>query len=249
MEKEGHQNPSFLFGTMHVRDHRAFRNRDLVFAQIDACESFATEFNLQESNSFETFKHMQLPTGKRLPDYYSERQYAKMKRILLKAAQLDLSLLENLQPILISNLIADSILSNDMPHSLDMHLFEYAKSQDKTILGIETFEEQLQILRKIPLEYQLKALLWLSKHISQHRRQLTQMARLYEEGNPQKIYKNAKKNAGNLRKVLLYNRNEIMAERIGLLTQDANAVCCCGSWSPWREEWCFAAFEVGRVQT
>ncbi|MDX1956891.1 MAG: TraB/GumN family protein, partial [Chitinophagaceae bacterium] len=39
----GLKKPSYLFGTMHVRDNKAFDFSDSVLLKIDACEAFALE--------------------------------------------------------------------------------------------------------------------------------------------------------------------------------------------------------------
>ena len=220
---------SYLFGTMHIKDQRAFRLQQMVYQKIIACEAFATEFNLDDANPAGAIHFTQLPPGQRLSDFYSPRQYAKMERMLFKAFGLQLSLFQGFQPMLLANFISEKILSNDMPFSLDEHLFRFAKAQQKEIKGIETYEEQMAIFHKIPFDYQLKALLWMSKHVSRHRKQLLQMTAVYEKGDLRQIYQSTKKNAGGLRKMLLFNRNQIMAERIRPIMEEQSLFAAIGA--------------------
>ena len=39
---------SYLFGTMHVKNQKAFKKQDMVYAKMLTCQAFATEFDLDE---------------------------------------------------------------------------------------------------------------------------------------------------------------------------------------------------------
>ena len=49
IDKPGLPGTSYLFGTMHVRDLRAFDYKDLVCEKILCCDAFATEINLNQA--------------------------------------------------------------------------------------------------------------------------------------------------------------------------------------------------------
>lgn len=221
--------PSYLFGTMHVRDRRAFRYRERVYACIDRCEAFATEFDLEALAAHTDPSLLQLPPGLTLDQLMRPRQYEKLRRILRKALQLDIEYLKHLRPLIISNLIDERLLSRDQPLALDEHLWHYARDHGKVLLGIETFEEQAEVMRAIPLDYQVASLLWTGRHIRRHRRQLLRMTELYREGDIYQLYRSAKAGAHGLRKILLYRRNRIMAERIGPILREQTTVCAIGA--------------------
>lgn len=83
------------------------------------------------------------------------------------------------------------------------------------MLGIETLAEQMAVLENIPLDEQMKMLLQIGKNINAFRRHAIHCADLYEKGELQRLSKTVIKQAGKLRKRLIYHRNEIMAQRIG----------------------------------
>jgi len=199
---------------MHVRDQRAFQNLDLVFQKIEACEAFATEFHLEDGASEMHPEDVLLPDNRTLLDYMSEKKYQKLRRILLKSVKLDLDPLQRYKPILITNFITEKMLRSEAPHALDQHLWQYAKSKNKRLLGIETYQEQRQILQELSIAQQIQALLQAGRHISRFRKQLSQLTTVYTSGDIQRIFQQSKRQAGVWRKPLLYQRNAIMATRI-----------------------------------
>ena len=220
---------SYLFGTMHVRDRRAFRFQDQVYACIRQCEALATEFDLDELSGHNDPELVRLPDGLTLDQLMTPRQYEKLRQILRKVFSLDLDYLRHLRPLVISNLIDERILARDQPLALDEHLWHYARRQGKKCLGIETLAEQVGILRSIPLSYQADALRWTGRHIHRHRRQLLQMTDLYRQGDIFRLYRAAKRGAHGLRKTLLYRRNYLMADRISLIVREQPTVCAVGA--------------------
>ncbi len=220
---------SYLFGTMHVRDRKAFSYYNLVCEKIDSCEAFATEFDFRTTDPLAATQAMSLPPGYSLDQFIRPKVYQKIRRQFLKAVDLDLNQFRYNQPVLFNNMLAGQILAKDMPFSLDEELWKYADQQGKQLLGIETFAEQLGIMQAIPLKDQVKALVWTGKHFTRFRHQLLQTVALYERGDLRQLHRAAKKSLHGLRKVLLYQRNERMADRIIELMQEQSLVAAIGA--------------------
>ncbi len=221
--------PSYLFGTMHVQDQRAFTYREQAYEKIRECECIALEFNLDEAPPGISPEIIRLPEGQSLSGLITERKFSKLRSIFLKVTGVDIALFRHFTPFVISNIINEHILSRDMPVSLDEHLWKYARSLGKPATGIESYHEQLAVLQQIPLEYQLQALLSMGRHISRHRRQLLRMAEIYKEGDIFKLYRAARHSASGLRQLLLFRRNEAMARRIAELARQQRLFCAIGA--------------------
>ncbi len=236
LEGEHLPEASYLFGTMHVKDQRAFGMLDTIYSCINECASFATEFNLEEANHRLGSTAMDLPDGKTLDQLIKPKVYRKLQKIFIKTTGLDLDLFKNVRPLLITSLLSERILSEDMPTSLDETLWQYARDQEKIVLGIETYEEQIAILQRIPIEYQLKSLIWAGKNFKRFRRQLLKMTSMYEEADLQKLHKAARKSAKGLRKsakglrkIMIYDRNIVMADRIIQMTKEQSLFAAVGA--------------------
>lgn len=218
IENPENANLSYLFGTMHIGDLRALKNKDFLFQKIDACEAFALEYNLEESSNHPNTSFLFFPDGQNLEDFIPKKKYDKLRKILLKSFGFDIEQAKSMLPLFISNLIQKKIALSNYPWSIDEFLLNHAKEQNKVILGIETFAEQLEILSNISLKYQIKSLLHLGKNVHQARQSFHKMVDLYLKEDIQQLYQSSKKGSGEVRKILLFQRNEIMAKRIAALT-------------------------------
>jgi len=220
IEGEGLPGPSYLFGTMHVRDQRAFQQLGRVYEAVEACEGFAAEFHLAETGTGIPTEVIQLPDGQRISDLLPKKKFERQRQVLLKSTGVDLAHFDRMLPFMVVNFATENLLGQDMPETLDQHLWAFAQNKGKALHGIETFQEQMEVLAKISLETQLKMLAGLCKNIGRFRQYLLRLAELYEAGAVQRLYKMVKKNSKGLRVLMLYRRNGIMAERIAGLAQE-----------------------------
>jgi uncharacterized protein YbaP (TraB family) len=207
--------PSFVFGTMHVRDQRAFENARLVLEKIESCKAFACEFDLNAAQHHPINTDVMLPPDQQLHRLLSPRKWEKLQHMALKGFQVDLRQIRHLRPLFLIQILTEQLLQKDMPFSLDEFLWRSAEEQGKQLLGIETLEEQEQIMIGLPLQQQIKALVQLVHNPGQLHRQLIHMTRLYQEQDIYRLYQSSRKSAGTMRKRVLLHRNFVMAERIG----------------------------------
>lgn len=216
IEHEDYVNASYVFGTMHSKDKAVFQYLDVVKACIMNCEVFANEFNLEKLNSLKATDQLLLPDGLTLKDLMSKKKFARVEKQLSQQLGLQMHWFMRTYPIVAINAISEVILSQDMPESLDVALFTFAKEQEKRIEGIETPEEQLEIFKKLSLEKQTQTLVKAATDIPKYRKSIVKMRELYETFETKLLHKVAKKGIGGMRKVLLYDRNFKMADRIHL---------------------------------
>ncbi len=225
---EGAQNPSYILGTMHVRDARAFQFEHLCYQKILNCEAFATEFNLDEIQNQTDFT-LSLPDGLQLSHLIKPKIYDKISRVVEQKMGLTLLHFNSLKPIIVTNMLTESVLASDRLMSLDETLWRFASENGRILRGIETFEEQVDILNKMSLEEQIKGLKDLASDFSKFRKLLLNMTKLYEQAAIQKLYKVAKKTAKGNRRLLLYNRNHIMAQRIADMSKEMTLCAAIGA--------------------
>lgn len=217
---KGQKKPSYLFGTMHLQNEAAFTYKEIVEEKINECTAFATEFKLDDADQELMTKYMNLPEGLLLESLLSPKKFAAVDKFLQEKLNLPLIAFNRSKPLVISNLITASIFQNDMDLALDVYLYQYAKMQGKALLGIETFDEQMEVLQKIPLDIQVKSLKKLIKNFDEHRTEMNEIAELYTKGDTKTLYKLTKKSTKGFRKVMLYDRNQVMAERIVKLIEN-----------------------------
>ncbi len=228
IERDDLPGTSYLFGTMHVKDQRAFQRLDKVYNAISACNIFAAEFDLDSSAGIDP--HLfNFPSGLTLNQMMPIKKYEKLRKTLQRHLKIDIHPLRHHQPLLISNLIEAQLLATDMPHSLDEHLWQYARSLTKEMSGIETLQEQTSVLQKISLKQQLQNLLSTVRNFPRYRQHLLQMADWYAQAELLKLYRSTKKNTRGMRPILLYDRNQLMATRITTMIIQQPAFCAIGA--------------------
>lgn len=220
IEKEGISHVSYLLGTMHVKDAKAFVRMKDMKKCIKSCDVFATEFNLEEADATLSATAMDLPEGETLEGLLGKKKFVKIRKIIAKSFGVDLVFFNKNLPIIVGNILTEKILSEDMQSSLDVTLWEYAKKKERIMMGIETFAEQMEILGLIPMDYQLKQLKEIAKNTKTFKKQIKQTANAFEAENIQQLYKSVKKSAGKIKKLMLYNRNEKMAERVAKIIEE-----------------------------
>lgn len=220
---------SYLFGTMHVRDRRAFRQEALILQKIDACTAFACEYDLDLADSDLPGKPFHLPDGRVLNDYLPARKYGRTRMALLKATGIDIGHYRRLRPSIILQLLGEQVLAADRPLALDAYLWHYAREAGKELVGIETFAEQLELLQSLPVEPQVRSLAAVARNFASFRRQLMHLAACYEKGDLQRLYQLSRRQAGGARKSLLLERNRIMAERLDPLLRNHSLFAALGA--------------------
>jgi uncharacterized protein YbaP (TraB family) len=226
---KGAKKPSYLFGTMHLQSDAAFTHKSIILQKIAKCEAFATEFKLDDADESKVAAYMSLPEDVLLDKLLSKKKFKEIDTFLQDNFHLPLMAFNKSKPMVITNLVTASIFQKDMELALDVFLYQYAKEQGKELLGIETFQEQLEIMEKIPLDVQVKSLKDLIKNFDTHRQEMYDLAELYAKGKTKKLYRLAKKGAKGFRKIIIYDRNEIMATRITKLIKEKSTCIAIGA--------------------
>lgn len=228
---------SFLLGTMHVKDERAFSMFPQIEQYIDQCEAFAAETNLGNVGELSSDNQMRmLPDNQTLDQFLPDKKYDKLQMIIKKAFNVDIKYMRGYQPIFITSAIDQSILGQEYPLSMDHQLWKYAEEKGKKLAGVETIKEQQKILESIPLKIQIDNLVDIGANVSKYRKRIDHLANLYTDGNIAMLYRISKKGLGKLRKLLLYDRNTLMAERIYQMIQEQPTFCAVGAGHLWGQK-------------
>jgi uncharacterized protein len=220
---------SYLFGTMHVRDLRAFGWLELAKSKLAVCDCFATEFDFSETDPVALSAALALPEGKSLKDYLSRGAWKRLEFYTQKKLGTTAESLQYQHPMSVSTMLSTAFMSEEMSHSLDETLWNQAHMLGKTTTGVETFADQIETLQRIPFELHIKGLTWLLKNHKQQKERLKKMMQRYANGEIQALYKAAKKDAKGMRKILLYRRNYLMAKRFAEITLDQTLFCAVGA--------------------
>ena len=149
----GMPKPSYLFGTMHVSDRIAFHLQDSFFMALQNVDYVALEQNpelwlddMLNSKTYDAIKNMATMFMNNTPDYYDEMlEFNPFNSRLLKSA-----LAESNQ--LVNNLLyrfGNGMNINYQEGTyLDMYIYQTGKKLNKEIVGLEEFEQSMQMVIK-----------------------------------------------------------------------------------------------------
>jgi uncharacterized protein YbaP (TraB family) len=214
---------------MHVRDPRAFDWLPVARRHLESCAVFAAEFDFAEADHQALGAALRLPEGETLETLLPRSAWKNLRRYSRQELQLTADAILHWHPMSISAALLEALMRDEAPHSLDETLWKNARMLGKTTTGVETFAEQLLILEKITLEQHLQNLTWLVKNFNRQRRRVKKMLEWYRRGEIRQLYQAAKRDAKGLRRVLIYDRNALMAQRFAEIARREPLFCAVGA--------------------
>lgn len=220
---------SYLFGTMHVRDLRAFRWLEMAKKCVAECSAFATEFDFADADQAALTAALSLPEGTDLEQCLSRQAWRNLDRYARQKLGASADLFRHQHPMAVSTALNMAFLSEEAPLSLDETLWEHARSLGVRTTGVESFNDQLDTIQRIGFEQHTASLTWLLKNYRRQKQRLRKMLARYAQGDIQGLYKSAKKDAKGMRKVLLYRRNKLMAKRFAEIASQEPLFCAVGA--------------------
>lgn len=145
--------------------------------------------------------------------YFSAHTLAKLVKVLRRVYGIELSGYLSYRPMFISSVITQKLFSCSGV-GVDQMIYDFALAEGKETLAIESFEEQLAVMGSIPISYDFLMLKKILRNVGAFSREARSLVEGYYEQDIYTIYKKSKRSLGAMRKVLLYDRNRVMAERI-----------------------------------
>jgi uncharacterized protein YbaP (TraB family) len=142
----GLKKPSYLFGSVHVKDRRVFNFSDSVMKAMDASSAFVMEIHPDSltKSLLETGSLNRSNSKKQL--LTEEQTQAFRERYEIKNGTLpDSSALNN--PMMIASVMkADYSKPDDMETFLDAYLYGIARTLKKQVYGLEKTKDQIKLL-------------------------------------------------------------------------------------------------------
>ena len=153
IESEKMTEPSYLFGTMHVQDERAFNFSDSVMINLERCEQFAMELHPDSMMAAIYDKMFDPDTTNYFKEYMSEEEYEMFLEKFSKDKGYNFEDIENKNPMTIKALTKrKSSYNSERGTFVDMHLCGVAKTYGKSIHGLENTDNQLLNLKESALQ-------------------------------------------------------------------------------------------------
>lgn len=153
IQKAGHAD-SYLFGTIHIGDNRVIELLDIVQKPLKASDVFAMEVVLDENAQAVIAQAGLFENGELLQDYVDDLQLDRINRIMYQYYGVTPASVNKMKPWVVM-----ATISSPPPESnktvLDIQLQSLAEEAQRSVIGLETIEEQVDVLSGMVLSEQL----------------------------------------------------------------------------------------------
>ena len=222
----GLQQPSYLFGTIHMLCKDDAVLSDSLKKVIRNCNEVYLEVDMD--NLFEIMNlmtHLRMRNDTTLADLMSKEDYNKVKIFFeQKGGMLPFSMLETYKPFLAVSTLQESAVPCESAVAMEQLIMEEAKKNSKDIKGLETMAYQAGIFDSIPYKIQAEQLIRYvdssATEKDQENKEFNELADAYKNQDLNKLEELSNKNdigVSNFADLLLYNRNRNWVEKLKTL--------------------------------
>ncbi|UPT65621.1 MAG: TraB/GumN family protein [Sphingobacteriales bacterium JAD_PAG50586_3] len=157
----GLKKPSYLFGTFHLLNSDYLKETPKVAECFDKAKGVVVELELTPNDLMVMQTSMLMP-DKKLSDLLTKEELDKLDSKLTDAMGFGISLFNNLKPAAVATLLAAAMppdvkarIEKYRGSPMDMYFIEEGRNKKKTITGLETVQEQIDILMGKPIDEQV----------------------------------------------------------------------------------------------
>lgn len=206
--------PSFLCGTIHLGTEECVKHWPLIEQYIDRYDRIYTESSIGPDALSYLQSFTLLEPDCDMYDYVTPRRWAKMKSTFVKYCNVDIDKMKMFRPLFILAAVQSNLVDGTSKTPLDHMIWERAEELGKSTHGIESPQEQVEIMLQMDMRQQYLNLIRISKTITKTRSFIKKLLKTYEAQDINRLYQMSKASLGVDRSLLIQSRNDIMANRI-----------------------------------
>lgn len=184
----GLQQPSYLFGTIHMICEEDFIMTDVLKEKFKSTSQVFLELDMDDpSIRTKMMKVAMLPQGETLKKLFGN-DYAMVDSFFQRQTNFSLALFNQFKPLMVMSMLYLKMLPCDNAASYETKFVTMAKEQNKDVQGLETIEEQMQVFDNIPDSLEVKNLVKMVKEFKQQQQQFAEMVRVYKQQNIDQLF-------------------------------------------------------------
>jgi uncharacterized protein YbaP (TraB family) len=230
---KGLNKPSYLYGTIHSNQDRFFDMGDSVFTALESTESFAGELDMDSLPYFAGKIADGLKNTTDIPNLLNDEELNRLKIIVKEKLGISYDDLPLKDPVLIVVLLEKDYFQGTMPFFVDEYLYKIAKAKNKNILGIETFDDQMNLFNELTDEDKKEMLLSIiNEDSTKTRKMYNDLSDAYYNNDIEKLNElvsSEMKDNSDMESKFLIKRNYNMAARIAELIKTQSLFIAIGA--------------------
>lgn len=157
----GLEQPSYLFGTIHIIGKDDYFWTDVMNEKFNKTESLVLEIDMENTMMmmFSMLGNVRMKKGVTLQELLTAEEYKMVADYFNDEMGMPITMFDRIKPMFTSMMIAEGGQSGmEETMSYEMELMEKAKKREMKIDGLETVKYQMSMFDSIPYEDQAKML-------------------------------------------------------------------------------------------
>ncbi|MFZ0456356.1 MAG: TraB/GumN family protein [Ignavibacteriaceae bacterium] len=213
----GIEKPSYLYGTVHLIPQSDFFLIDSLESKFKSCDEIALEVDMDDPEFLtKTQQLMFMPDNKSIQDLLDSADYGQLSDFFKDSLNLTLNQFQRLKPFFLVQFILPKMINKPLA-SYELTFVQMAKKYNIDLTGLESVEEQMNSIDKIPFKKQAELVLETIKDFNENRQIYNQLISAYKKTDFKNFYDLMVKASPELKEfeqILLIDRNEKWVPRI-----------------------------------
>jgi uncharacterized protein YbaP (TraB family) len=181
--------PSYVFGTFHMICKSDFTISEALKNKIKSTQQFYGELNMGELSAMQVQMAMKmLMKDKTIESMMTAEEYRKMSEAFLKETNMPFTMFNKFKPFMGQSVLAMSMIDCDDKIQPETEFAKIATENKITVLGLETIDDELNAIDKIPIDSQVNDLKSMLLHFDSAKLEMKQMLALYKKRNIDSLY-------------------------------------------------------------
>ena len=214
---KGLEQPSYLFGTIHLIGKEDFILTDITKASFTKTKRVTFEIDMEDMTDISVLMPLMMKAfmsdGSTLRTLLSEEDYVLVKKHFEEIG-LPMMMMERIKPMFLSAMAEgdmNALQGEDGGSvSYEMELMKMAQAQEKEIEGLETMDFQMSIFDSIPYQTQAQMLVESIKGATAQNNEMNKMVELYKNQDLDGLQKmmESSEEVAQFNDILLVQRNK-----------------------------------------
>lgn len=189
ISSNGLQQPSYLFGTIHMICKEDFLISEIVKQKFNSSKQVYLELDMDDPQLQVTMmQQMQLPDKETLKNKLGESNFKKLDSFLQKEMNMNLIMFDKFKPMMVMSILAQRLLPCAGMESYDMNFAKMATEQKKELLGLEKVEDQLGVFDAIPDSLEIRSIMNMVNDFESHKKEFSRMSSIYKTQDLDALY-------------------------------------------------------------
>jgi hypothetical protein len=185
----GLQQPSYMFGTIHMICKEDFLLSESVKQKFASSKQIYLELDMDDPQlQGKMMQQMQLAGKETLKNKLGESNFKKLDSFLQKEMSMNLVMFDKFKPMMVMGLLAQRLLPCATMESYDLNFVKMASEQKKELLGLEKVEEQIGVFDAIPDSLEIRSIMNMVNDFDAQKKEFTRMSAIYKSQNLEALY-------------------------------------------------------------